>query len=156
MRGNENVLATLKTLAQTEFTAMAQYRASAQILRNAGYKGLKHKLHGFFYDENDHSKMLLNRLMILGGSAEPKNFVADEPAVVTDVVDIFSALLALEVKSISDYNNAIAQASDAKDAKTEYLLEEILCEEEQHAAWFEKQLRIISDIGRPNYLAQYV
>jgi bacterioferritin len=156
MQGNEKVLASLKTLVQTEFTAMAQYRASAQILRNAGYKGLKHKLHGFFYDENDHSKMLLNRLMILGGESSPKDYVADEPKVVTDVVAIFSALLALEVQSIADYNDAIALASDVKDANTEDILEEILCEEEKHAAWFDKQLRIISDIGRPNYLAQYV
>jgi bacterioferritin len=156
MKGDAKVIDALKALVQSEFTAMASYRAHAQILRNAGYKNLKHRLHGYFYEENTHSKELLNRLLLIGGTPDASNFVADVPRIVTDVVAIFTADLALENKAIEDYNGAVEVAEAASDNVTAKLLRHILKEENDHAEWLGKQLAIISDIGRQNYLANNV
>jgi len=156
MKGDAAVIAKLKELLQSEFTAMAQYRVDAQILRNEGFKNLKHYLHGLFYEENTHSKELLNRLLLIGGVPEPSNFVANAPSISIDVVDIYQKNLALENDSISRYNKAVRIAEDADDNVTAKLLRHILKEENGHAEWLEAQLSIIRRATKENYLADNV
>jgi bacterioferritin len=154
MKGNADVLSTLRVLLKSEQTAMAQYRVDAQMLRNAGYISLKHKLHGYFYEENDHSKKLLNRLLLLGGTPDASNLVAEAPQVSDDVQAILNNNLALEYKAIEDYNAAIKQSTAAGDDVTSKILRHILCEENGHAAWLEKQLAYIKKLGIENYLVE--
>lgn len=154
MKGNADVLSTLRVLLKSEQTAMAQYRVDAQVLRNAGYLGLKHKLHGYFYEENDHAKKLLNRLLLLGGAVASSDMVAEAPQVSDDVQAILTNNLALESKAIEDYNAAIKQSTAAGDDVTSKILRHILCEENNHAAWLEKQLGYIKKLGIENYLVE--
>ena len=156
MKGDPNVIAQLKSLLQSEFTAMAQWRCDAQILRNEGFKDLKHKFHGFFYEENTHSKQLINRMLLIGGMPDPNNFMAAPPSIALDVVDIFSKELALETDAITRYNAAIKVADTASDNVTLDLLTEILEDENEHAEWLEKQLAIIRRVTKENYLADRI
>lgn len=156
MKGDAAVIAKLKELLQSEFTAMAQYRVDAQVLRNQGFKNLKHYLHGLFYEENTHSKELLNRMLLIGGVPDPSNFVADPPVVAVDVVDIYQKNLALENDAVSRYNRAVRVAEDADDNVTAKLLRHILKEETAHAEWLEAQLSIIRKVTKENYLVDNV
>ena len=147
------VIAELHRLIKSEISAMAQYRLHAQILRNQGFQALKHKLHHIWYDENHHSKELMNRLLFLGEQPQPEDLVADPPEVGEDAHAMFLLNLAKEKQAIEDYNAATEKAMDAGDNGTAKLLRHILKEEEGHAYWLEKQIAIIVRIGEANYLA---
>lgn len=153
MKGNLEVIRTLNGLLKSEQSAMAQYRIHAQMLRNAGYKALKHALHGFFYEENHHSKELLNRILFLGGMPAPEDLVAEPPKFGTEVASIFAADLERELRAVADYNRAVEVAESVKDNGTAKLLRHILAEEEAHAFWLETQLALIKEIGRSAYLS---
>ena len=156
MTGDATVLAALQRLLKSEFTSMAQYRAHAQVFKNQGYKPLKHKLHGFFHEEDHHSKQLINRFLFLGGEQNATDFVPDAPKLATDVVAIFAADLERELQVVKDYNAGVKTAEYASDQGTAKLLRNILAEEEKHVLYLEEQLSLIRDIGKADYLSTKV
>ena len=156
MQGDPKVLALFPGLIKSEVSRMAYYRLCAQVLRNQGFKDLKHFLHGYFYDGNTHVKELMNRFLLLGGTPDGSILVADAPRLISDVVDIFNVLLALGYESSKDYNAAIRIARDSDDNKTAKMFIHILKNEEHHVEWFEKQLSIIKSIGKEDYLAEHI
>ena len=54
------------------------------------------------------------------------------------------------------YNEAIALAGDVGDETTADLLVKILCDEENHVDWGEKQQAQIAQMGLENYLSLQV
>jgi bacterioferritin len=153
MKGSPNVIKALCGLVKLEATSMAQFRLQAQVLRNDGYKRLKHKLHGYFYSANDRSKKLINRILLLGGEAEPRDIVANPPTIGVDVVQMFSADVGMLGSSVMATNLANREAFNANDNGTCHMLHKMIEEKEKEQKWLEMQLSIIDEVGKAEYLA---
>ncbi len=133
--------------------AMAQDKVHAQTYRFAGYICLKHKLHGYFYDEHHHSKMLLNRLLFLGGSIDGV-VLEGMPDTSSDVTSMMAADVMLATELVGALNAAVKVAEANDDNGTAVIFLKILKCEEKHCEWLEKQQRLISVLGKQTYLSE--
>jgi|SRR5216683_1781540 len=152
MKGKPEVLTALHDLLPDLATCMAQVRANAQILRSWGYEKLKHKLHGFFYNENDYTKQIINRYLFLDGVLDSGAFAA-EPKIGSDVPEMFHNDLDAVNAYIISFNDAIEIAEEG-DNTTAKILRKILKGLEKQAQWYEIQLRQIGDLGLDGYLSE--
>ena len=62
--------------------------------------------------------------------------------------------LALEMKGVVTYNEAVQLAASEKDAGSKDLMERMVVESEESIDWAESQLELIESVGLKNYLAQ--
>jgi bacterioferritin len=70
----------------------------------------------------------------------------------TDVQEQLENDLALEMKGVTSYNEAVNLCMQVKDGASRDMLEKILVESEEHVDWLETQLDLIQHVGLQNYL----
>jgi len=74
----------------------------------------------------------------------------------TDVKEQLENDLALEMKGVKTYNDAIQLCLQLNDGGSRELLEGILVESEEHVDWLETQLSLINDVGLQLYLQHQI
>ena len=153
MRGNEQVIAKLNEGLREELTAISQYFVHAEMCHNWGYHRLGDFIRKQSVGEMKHAEKLLERIIFLDGI--PKM----EPLPLTIGQDVQVQLqndLALELKAVAMYNDAVKVAREAGDNASRELFERLVKDEEEHVDFLEAQAHQIKQLGYERYLAQQI
>jgi bacterioferritin len=154
MKGNAAVITALNDILTAELTAINQYFIHHKMLENWGYPGLsKHKREESI-EEMKHADTVIERILYLEGVPNMQRL--SPVGVGEDPVEQHRLDLALEVAAAKRLNDAIALCSNSGDNGTREILEHILVEEEESIDWHETQLRLIEELGKERYLAEYI
>lgn len=150
MKGDPKVIDALNAGLTIELTAINQYFCQAKMCKNWGLNRLGKKHYEESIGEMKHAEMLIDRILFLEGVPEIARY--DVIRVGTDVQEQFENDLALELKGVKSYNDAVNLCIQVKDGATREMLEGILVESEEHVDWLETQLGLIQQVGLQNYL----
>lgn len=152
MNGDPEIIEFLNEALTAELTAINQYFIHAKMNENWGYKRLAKKLYDESIDEMRDAEKVIERILYLDGVPNLQRY--GSVAVGETVPEQFELDLATEVAAVERYNRGIALAVAKGDNGTRELLEGRLVDEEDHLDWIETQMRVVSEIGIENYLAQ--
>lgn len=150
MQGSQKVIDALNAGLTIELTAINQYFVQAKMCRNWGLHKLAEKHYHESIGEMKHAEKLIDRILFLEGVPEIARY--DVIRVGTTVPEQFENDLALEMKGIAKYRDAIQICEAEKDAASRDLLTKILVESEEHVDWLEAQLDLIKKMGLEIYL----
>lgn len=150
MKGDPKVIDALNAGLTIELTAINQYFCQAKMCKNWGLNRLGKKHYEESIGEMKHAEMLIDRILFLEGVPEIARY--DVIRVGTDVQEQFENDLALEMKGVKSYNDAVNLCIQVHDGGTREMLEGILVESEEHVDWLETQLGLIQQVGLQNYL----
>jgi bacterioferritin len=151
MRGNAKVIAKLNEALREELTAINQYFVHAEMCHNWGYHRLGNYIKKQSIGEMKHAEELLERILFLEGNP------AMLPLGLKIGPDVRAQLqndLALEVKAVGMYNEAVAVSRDNNDNASRELFDRLLKDEEEHVDFLEAQLHQINELGYERYLSQ--
>lgn len=153
MDGHPEIIERLNKLLTAELTAIDIYFLQARMFQDWGYEKLFQRFDHEKDDEVGHCSLLIERILFLGGT--PNIAARDGFTIHKDVKAMLELDLKLEHEVAANLNSAIALCRDKGDNVTRELLERLLVDtESDHIFWMESQLKVISDIGVDNYLAQ--
>jgi bacterioferritin len=150
MQGDPKVIDALNAGLTIELTAINQYFCQAKMCKNWGLNNLAKKHYEESIGEMKHAEMLIDRILFLEGVPEIARY--DVIRVGTDVKEQLENDLALEMRGVKNYNEAVNLCIQVKDGASRDLLEKILVESEEHVDWLETQLGLIQQVGLQNYL----
>lgn len=152
MQGNDQVIEALNAGLTIELTAINQYFIHSKMCANWGL----HKLAKHFYDESieemKHAEAVIDRILFLEGVPEIARY--DVIKVGRTPKEQIENNLALELKGVATYNDAIQLCVQKKDSGSRELMERMVIESEESIDWAEAQLDLINMAGLENYLAQ--
>lgn len=150
MKGNDRVIEALNAGLTIELTAINQYFIQAKMCHNWALHILGDKHYQESIGEMKHAEWLIDRILFLEGVPEIARY--DVIRVGDDVKTQFEYDLALEMKGVNAYNDAIQICLEVNDGGSRDLLEKILVQSEEHVDWLESQLELIEKIGIQNYM----
>lgn len=150
MQGSQRVIDALNAGLTIELTAINQYFVQAKICKNWGLNKLGEKHYHESIGEMKHADKLIDRIIFLEGVPEIARY--DVIRVGTTVPEQFQNDLALEMKGVLGYREAIKICEEEKDAASRDLLTGILRESEEHVDWLESQIELIGKMGLEIYL----
>lgn len=152
MKGNEEVIEALNAGLTIELTAINLYFIHSKMCRNWGLN----KLADHYYDESieemKHAEEVIDRILFLDGVPEIARY--DVINVGNTPRDQITNSMALELKGVATYNEAIQLCIEKKDAGSRELMERMVVESEESIDWAEAQLDLIGMAGLERYLAQ--
>ena len=154
MQGDEKVIEALNAGLTVELTAINQYFIHSKMCRSWSL----HKLADHYYaesiEEMKHAEEVIDRILYLDGVPEIGRY--DVIRVGKTPHDQIENNMALEIKGVTTYNEAIQLCLDVKDSGSRELMERMVVESEESIDWAEAQLDLIKMMGIENYLAQQV
>ena len=154
MQGDERVIEALNAGLTVELTAINQYFIHSKLCRNWSL----HQLADHYYDESieemKHAEEVIDRILYLEGVPEIGRY--DVIRVGQTPKEQIENNMALEIKGVTTYNEAIQLCLDVKDSGSRELMERMVVESEESIDWAEAQLDLIKMMGIENYLAQQV
>ena len=154
MQGDERVIEALNAGLTVELTAINQYFIHSKMCRNWSL----HKLSDHYYaesiEEMKHAEEVIDRILYLEGVPEIGRY--DVIRVGQTPKEQIENNMALEIKGVTTYNEAIQLCLDVKDSGSRELMERMVVESEESIDWAEAQLDLIKMMGIENYLAQQV
>lgn len=151
MQGNAQVIDALNAGLTIELTAINQYFIAAKMCKNWGLDKLAAHHHEESIEEMKHAELLIDRILFLDGTPEIARY--DTIRVGQTAREQIDHALALELKAVAAYNEAITLASTHHDAGSREVMEKILVESEESVDWLEAQITLIESVGLENYLA---
>jgi bacterioferritin len=154
MRGDPQIIDALNRALTIELTAINQYFVQAKMCHNWGFHKLGHKHYEESIGEMKHAEKLIDRIIFLDGVPEIARY--DVIKVGVDVKEQLENDLALEMKGVKTYNEAMTLAIQLKDNGSRELMAEILVDSEEHVDWLEQQLGLIQTVGLERYLAEQI
>jgi bacterioferritin len=152
MQGIPQIIDALNNALTIELTAINQYFCQAKMCKNWGYLKLGDKHYHESIGEMKHAEKLIDRIIFLEGVPEIARY--DVIRVGTNVKEQFENDLALEMRGVKTYNEAVDLCIKLKDGGSRDVIEPILVESEEHVDWLETQLGLIDAIGLQNYLSE--
>ena len=154
MQGDEKVIEALNAGLTVELTAINQYFIHSKMCRSWSL----HKLADHYYAESSeemkHAEEVIDRILYLEGVPEIGRY--DVIRVGQTPKEQIENNMALEIKGVTTYNEAIQLCLDVKDSGSRELMERMVVESEESIDWAEAQLDLIKMMGIENYLAQQV
>jgi bacterioferritin len=154
MHGNPQVLDALNRALTIELTAINQYFVQAKMCMNWGFEKLAKKHYEESIGEMKHAEKLIDRIIFLEGVPEIARY--DVIRVGIDVKEQLENDLALEMRGVQTYNEAISLTVQLQDNGSRELMNEILVDSEEHVDWLESQLHLIATVGLERYLAEQI
>jgi bacterioferritin len=154
MHGNQNVIAVLNDGLRAELTAISQYFLHGEMCENWGYHRLHTITQKHSIEEMKHAEEIIERLLFLEGTPTMDELLPLK--IGANVQAQFENDLALELGAVVNYNAAIKVCTEAGDAASRELFEELLAVEEGHVDWLETQLHQIREVGLDRYLTQQI
>jgi bacterioferritin len=152
VHGDPEIIEFLNEALTAELTAINQYFIHSKMNENWGYQRLAKVYYDESIDEMKDAEKLIERILYLDGVPNLQRY--GTVAVGESVTEQLQVDEQTEIAAIERYNRGIALAVAKGDNGTRELLEHRLVGEEHHLDWIEAQLKVISDIGVENYLAQ--
>jgi len=150
MQGSQAVIDALNAGLTIELTAINQYFVQARMCDNWGLHKLGKKHYQESFGEMKHAEKLIDRIIFLDGVPEIARY--DVIRVGTTVPEQLQNDLALEMKGVTTYRQAVQICEKEKDAASRDLITEILVQSEEHVDWLESQLDCINKMGLEIYL----
>jgi bacterioferritin len=154
MKGDPQIIDALNEVLTAELTAINQYYIHAKMCENWGYKRLYAWKRKESIEEMKDADAIIERILYLDGIPNMQRYnpvrVGENP------VEQHTLDLALETGAIERLNKFIPMCREKGDAGTAELLEHILKGEEHSANELEEHLHLIKELGKENYLAQFV
>ncbi len=154
MKGADQVVAALNDVLTAELTAVNQYFLHARMCENWGYERLWKKIREESIGEMRHADRLIERILYLEGVPNVQKLAKIN--VGQTVPEQFRLDLEVEKASIKSLNQGVELCRKLEDNGSRHLLEDILCESEEHANWLEAQLTLIQQVGEGAYLAEQI
>ena len=152
MNLSEQVIEALQTSVKTHWTAIHFYTLLSNQLSRWGYNKLAQEFADDVKEESEHLGKLAQRLEF--ADITPAVDLSASIAIPRhDIVAIFTAVLSLETDAATVERAGVIIAREASDEVTADLFKHNLKDSEASIANAEAQLRIISEIGVQNYLA---
>ena len=150
MKGHPQAIDWLNRILENELTAINQYFLHARMCKNWGYESLGKKIFAESIDEMKHADALVTRVLFLEGLPNLQSF--GKLMIGESVREVLRCDLELERIAHPALKEAIAFMESIGDYISRELLEDILESEEEHIDWLETQLRLMDELGDPNYL----
>ena len=154
MQGDRKSHKALNAGLTVELTAINQYFIHSKMCRSWSL----HKLADHYYaesiEEMKHAEEVIDRILYLDGVPEIGRY--DVIRVGKTPQEQIENNMALEIKGVTTYNEAIQLCLDVKDSGSRELMERMVVESEESIDWAEAQLDLIKMMGIENYLAQQV
>ena len=154
MQGDPEIIEALNDVLTAELTAINQYFIHHKMCENWGYKVLSAKKYEESIEEMKHAEEVIDRILYLDGVPEIGRY--DVIRVGKTPQEQIENNMALEIKGVTTYNEAIQLCLDVKDSGSRELMERMVVESEESIDWAEAQLDLIKMMGIENYLAQQV
>lgn len=146
-----NVVNTLNGLLAWELTSIDQYTAHSEQYEDWGFSKLFERISHEADDERGHAKLLIERILYLGGKPDLETRHALPDA--DNVAEMLAADLELERKNATALKSAIELCEQQRDFVSRDMLVGILKDtEEDHAYWLRQQLGLIHRLGLERYL----
>lgn len=154
MKGHPQAIDWLNRILENELTAINQYFLHARMCKNWGYENLGKKIYAESIDEMKHADVLVTRVLFLEGLPNLQSL--GKLMIGESVREVLRCDLELERIAHPALKEAIAFMESIGDYISRELLEDILESEEEHIDWLETQLRLMDELGDPNYLQSAV
>jgi len=148
--GDPEVIRHLNIALKNELTSINQYFLHSRMLADWGLSELAKKEYDESIDEMKHSDALIKRILFLGGLPNLQDL--GKLLVGENVKEVITCDLSLEMMSYPELKLAIAHCENIKDYGTRELFVHILESEEEHIDWLQTQLRLIEQMGLPNFV----
>lgn len=146
----EKSIELLNKAVADEMTAVNQYMYFHFRLDDMGYDLLSSFFKKTAITEMMHVELLAERILFLKGEVEMK---CSEPvAKIHDVKAMLEQAVAMESKSVEDYNKWANECANAMDSATKKVFENLVGQEEGHLDRFETEIENLDKFG-DNYLA---
>lgn len=149
MRGKAEVIGKLNEMLRNELTAINQFFVHARMLEAWGLGKLSAIEYEESREEHDHAKLLIDRILLLGGT--PDLTTVGELQIGHDVKAVLEGDLAIEVRTRTSLVEAIGVAEQAHDYVSRDLLTRILDEERRHEQHLRLELALFSQLGPQSY-----
>lgn len=150
MKSSQKVIDYLNFLLAGELGARDQYFIHSQMYAEWELGKLHDRIYHEMEDETLHARLIINRIIMLGGTP---NMQVGEINIGADVPAMLKSDLDLEYAVQEHLKEGIAICEAERDYVTrDMLVGQLKDTEEDHAHWLEKQLRLIDLMGLQNYL----
>lgn len=145
------VIKALNGLLAWELTSIDQYTSHSEQYADWGFQKLYERINHEAEDERGHAKLLIERILFLGGRPDLAN---RHPLPDADTVpEMLAADLQLERENAAALRKAIQLCEQQRDFVSRNILVGILQDtEEDHAYWLEQQLGLIHRLSLERYL----
>lgn len=150
MPGDAEVIRFLNTVLKNELTAINQYFLHSRMLADWGLSELAEHEYRESVDEMKHADRLIKRILFLGGLPNLQDL--GKILIGEDVQEILECDLRLEERAHPDLRDAIAHCEKVRDFVSRELFLQILESEEEHIDWLQTQLRLLGQMGLPNFV----
>lgn len=154
MRGDTKVIEYLNLGLKNELTAINQYFLHSRMLGNWGLKKLEALEYEESIDEMKHADKLIKRILFLDGLPNLQDL--GKLYIGENVQEVLECDLKREYEAHPLYKEAIAYCESVKDYGTREILVAIQQSEEDHIDFLEEQLKLIEQMGLPNYIQSAV
>lgn len=154
MKANKRIVEFLNELLTLELTVVNQYFAHSKMCAAWGYGRLTAKLREDAMAEMRDAEAIIDRILFFEGVPNLQRL--GSVVLGETVPEVLKLAVASEEKALKLLAEGIGICAEENDLATREFLAENLAEEESHLDWLETQLRLIEQIGLPNYLAQQV
>ncbi|MDO5051074.1 MAG: bacterioferritin [Moraxella equi] len=150
MKSSQKVIDYLNFLLAGELGARDQYFIHSQMYAEWELGKLHDRIYHEMEDETLHARLIINRIIMLGGTP---NMQVGEINIGADVPAMLKSDLELEYTVQEHLKEGIAICEAERDYVTrDMLVRQLEDTEQDHAHWLEKQLRLIELMGLQNYL----
>ena len=150
MKSSQKVIDYLNFLLAGELGARDQYFIHSQMYAEWELGKLHDRIFQEMEDETLHARLIINRIIMLGGTP---NMQVGEINIGADVPAMLQSDLNLEYTVQEHLKEGIAICEAERDYVTrDMLVRQLEDTEQDHAHWLEKQLRLIELMGLQNYL----
>lgn len=150
MKSSQKVIDYLNFLLAGELGARDQYFIHSQMYAEWELGKLHDRIYHEMEDETLHARLIINRIIMLGGTP---NMQVGEINIGADVPAMLKSDLNLEYTVQEHLKEGIAICEAERDYVTrDMLVRQLEDTEQDHAHWLEKQLRLIELMGLQNYL----
>lgn len=145
------VIKALNGLLSWELTSIDQYTSHSEQYADWGFQKLYERINHEAEDERGHAKLLIERILFLGGRPDLES---RHPLPDADTVpEMLAADLQLERENAAALRKAIQLCEQQRDFVSRNILVGILQDtEEDHAYWLEQQLGLIHRLSLERYL----
>lgn len=150
MKSSQKVIDYLNFLLAGELGARDQYFIHSQMYAEWELGKLHDRIYHEMEDETLHARLIINRIIMLGGTP---NMQVGKINIGADVPAMLQSDLNLEYTVQEHLKEGIAICEAERDYVTrDMLVHQLEDTEQDHAHWLEKQLRLIELMGLQNYL----
>ncbi|AKG15355.2 bacterioferritin [Moraxella bovoculi] len=150
MKSSQKVIDYLNFLLAGELGARDQYFIHSQMYAEWELGKLHDRIYHEMEDETLHARLIINRIIMLGGTP---NMQVGKINIGADVPAMLQSDLNLEYTVQEHLKEGIAICEAERDYVTrDMLVRQLEDTEQDHAHWLEKQLRLIELMGLQNYL----